>query len=104
MKFEIYNHRQWLGITDPGVLVPRLSDILDKSGYTVINFTEHRFTPHGYTCIWLLAESHLALHTFPEDGRSYIELSGCREEMNVAFVDFMRRWEKELEQIPTDQV
>ena len=36
-----------------------------------------------YTKLWLLGESHLALHTFPEENKDYVELSSC----NVAYFD-----------------
>lgn len=86
---QIYNHQEWVSETNPELLVRQLRSILEKSGYTVVNFVEHHFSPQGYTCIWLLAESHLALHTFPEENKSYIELSGCREEMNILFVQYL---------------
>lgn len=41
--------------------------------------TEHRFRPYGYTALWLLGESHFALHTFPECGRTYYEISSCNK-------------------------
>ncbi len=88
----IYNFRDWIEETAPATLVPKLKNLLDLSGYTVVNFTEHHFQPQGYTCIWLLAESHLALHTFPEKGQSYVELSGCRKEMNTIFVRGFQAW------------
>lgn len=95
-KFEIYNHKQWLDEVDVTVLVPKLDAMLKASGYTVINFVEHQFTPQGYTALWLLAESHLAVHTFPEDGRAYIELSSCNEVMNKAFIEQMQSWVREM--------
>ncbi len=27
--------------------------------------------------LWLLAESHFAIHTFPEENKMYIEISSC---------------------------
>lgn len=93
---QIYNHREWLPITEPVELVERLSEMLQKSGYTVLNFVEHHFEPQGYTALWLLSESHLALHTFPENEKSYVELSGCRKEMNEDFVRLMTAWLEEL--------
>lgn len=93
-KFEIYNHQQWVDEIDPQVLVPKLNEILRTSGYTVLNFNEHHFQPQGYTALWLLAESHLAVHTFPEDGRAYIELSSCNEAMNQRFVSLLEAWVK----------
>ncbi len=83
---QIYNHRTWIRLTDPDELVPLFKEMLDHAGYGVVNFTEHHFSPQGYTCIWLLSESHLALHTFPEEQKTYVELSGCSKEMNDRFV------------------
>lgn len=83
---SIYNFRCWVDLTDPARLRDIFQLFLERSGYGIVNFTEHHFQPQGYTCIWLLSESHLALHTFPEEGRTYVELSGCSEEMNRVFV------------------
>ena len=47
---------------------------------------EHSFQPQGYTAIWLLAESHFAIHTFPEENKTYIELSSCNRTMYHAFL------------------
>ena len=92
MEAEIYNYRDWLPVTDPDKLVEKLSELLEVSGYTVLNFVEHHFEPEGYTSLWLLSESHLALHTFPEKQKSYLELSGCRKEMNEEFVKLLQEW------------
>lgn len=84
---HIYNFRCWINLTDAEKLRGIFQLFLEKAGYGIVNFTEHHFQPQGYTCIWLLSESHLALHTFPEEGRTYVELSGCSEEMNRVFVE-----------------
>lgn len=51
--------------------------MLSLCGFNVLEVVEHHFQPQGYTCLWLLAESHFAVHTFPEHGRTYIELASC---------------------------
>ncbi|MBT5506979.1 MAG: spermidine synthase [Flammeovirgaceae bacterium] len=56
------------------------------SGFTVLKFIDHAFDPQGYTALWLLAESHCALHTFPEEQKAYLEISSCNSEMYVNFV------------------
>jgi len=95
VKANIYNFQAWVDITDPERLYNSLSHILDNTGYHVLNFIEHNFPNGGYTCLWLLAESHLAVHTFVEDKKAYIELSGCNKKMNEMFVEeFNKRFKK----------
>lgn len=49
------------------------------------------FTEEGYTAIWLLGESHFAIHTFPEQGKTYIELTSCNPEKHDFFVANIKR-------------
>ena len=74
IKSIVYNYKKWISITAPSDLKKEFSDLLSLSGYHVLNFTEHFFPNGGYTCLWLLAESHLAIHTFITDNKTYIEL------------------------------
>lgn len=52
---------------------------------------EHHFEPQGYTAVWLLAESHCALHTFPEENKAYVELSSCNIDMYTDFIVLFNR-------------
>jgi len=81
----VYNFQEWITITDPDELKKEFNGLLAFSGYHVLNFMEYVFPNGGYTCLWLLSESHLAIHTFISDKKTYIELSGCNKEMNVKF-------------------
>ena len=74
---NIYNHQFWSTCIDPTELVATYKNHLIEAGFTILLFNEHHFPEKGYTCFWLLGESHLAIHTFPESGKSYIELSSC---------------------------
>lgn len=87
----MYNYQTWMSIVDPSQLFNILDEAIKISGYAVLQFTEHHFTPKGYTCLWLLAESHLAVHTFPEKNLSYIELSGCNKKKNEKFVEILEK-------------
>ena len=79
MLATMHNYRRW--ITFDYYLEEELPDILEslllQSGFKILNYTKHRFQPHGCTALWLLSESHLAIHTFPERNKAYIELSSC---------------------------
>lgn len=86
MKAKIWNYSAWISETRPRVLFDIFDAKLHAAGFSVIKHLEHYFTPQGYTAIWLLGESHFALHTFPEEGKTYIELSSCNEEKHQKFL------------------
>ena len=88
----IYNFNTWVNECDPLILRDGLAGLIEQSGYTVLNKMDHHFSPQGYTCLWLLAESHLAVHTFPENGKTYIELSSCNKEKNETFKKLFVQW------------
>jgi len=87
MKAEMFNYHIWISYTDPTNIVGSMENILTESGFTLINFVEHHFHPIGYTCLWLLGESHAAIHTFPEEEKIYIEVSSCVEKYLEQFIE-----------------
>ena len=87
VESNIYSHKFWLDCINPTELKNTYDALLKEIGFTIILFNEHHFPEQGYTCFWLLGESHLAIHTFPESNKSYIELSSCNEEKLNLFVD-----------------
>ncbi len=49
-----------------------------REGYfTLLEFTTHQFHPQGATAIALLAESHLAIHTWPESQYAAVDIFTC---------------------------
>jgi len=46
-------------------------------GATIINSFFHRFSPQGVSGVVLIAESHLSLHTWPEENYAAIDLFSC---------------------------
>lgn len=65
----------------------RLRDILytaAKAGNcTVVSEKFHRFSPVGVTGVLVLAESHLSIHTWPEDGYCAIDAFTCGDSTNM---------------------
>jgi len=81
----MFNHSEWINETDPFILRNYYNNILKESEFGVLSFVEYHFEPFGYTALWLLSESHFAIHTFPEENKSYIELSSCIEHQYKKF-------------------
>ena len=86
MKSKIWNKHGWINEIDPEKLKNTFSELLGLSGFVILNFQEHYFEPIGWTGLWLLGESHFAIHRFPEHKKSYIELSSCNEDYFLHFV------------------
>jgi S-adenosylmethionine/arginine decarboxylase-like enzyme len=85
VKAELHNYQCWIQESDPNMLQLAFDQLLDQCDFEKLGFIEHHFQPQGYTCLWLLGESHLAVHTYPEHNKAYIELTSCVIEKNVLF-------------------
>ena len=48
-----------------------------ESGLTVVDEGFYKFSPHGFTCFLLLAESHASLHAWPEYDYCAIDIFTC---------------------------
>ena len=86
MKAIMHNYNKWIKYEKEEIIVPKLEEMIRRSGFTIINKVEHYFEKQGYTGLWLLAESHFAIHTFPEENKIYIEISSCIKEYFDRFV------------------
>jgi S-adenosylmethionine decarboxylase proenzyme len=62
---------------DSGKLYALFIRVIRKSGLTVVDEGFYKFSPHGFTCFLLLAESHASLHAWPEYGYVAIDLFSC---------------------------
>lgn len=59
--------------------IKELFDIIcEKYDFNVLQKMQHVFEPQGCTIIYLLSESHLSIHTFPERKYAAVDLYTCR--------------------------
>ncbi len=77
---KIHNLKFWIAESNPQFLREQFQAYLKQVDFTILNCVEHHFPIQGYTVFWLLAESHLAIHTFPDKQKAYVELSSCNRE------------------------
>lgn len=54
-----------------------------KKKFRVVWEASYEFYPHGKTKIAILMSSHIALHTYPEEGYATLTLTTCKEEDNI---------------------
>lgn len=65
------------GVYDDRKLHHMLLEAAHKAGYTVLGMSKHEFWPHGLTAVVVLAESHVAIHTYPEREKVWIDCFTC---------------------------
>lgn len=58
-----------------------LRDLLEgaaiASGATVVQTISKKFYPQGVTVLCLLSESHISIHTWPEEGKAAVDVYTC---------------------------
>jgi S-adenosylmethionine decarboxylase len=60
------------------------------SDLSIIKQVEHSFTPHGVTMLALLSESHMSIHTWPEEGYCALDIFSCGQKNLQAAFDILR--------------
>ena len=57
-------------------------DAAKASNATIIKSVFHQFSPQGVTGVVVVAESHLAIHTWPELGYAAVDFFTCNHKMD----------------------
>ncbi|MEY2856001.1 MAG: hypothetical protein RLZZ74_310 [Cyanobacteriota bacterium] len=64
-------------LNDPEAIREALIEAITVGKATLIDMCVHQFSPHGVTATATLAESHIAIHTWPEHGYFAADLFFC---------------------------
>ena len=64
-------------LNERDALVRLIFDAAERSNSTVLDQTSFQFSPQGVTAILLLAESHISIHTWPEEGYAAVDIFSC---------------------------
>ena len=59
-----------------------MDSICNAHQYTILQKIEHIFEPQGFSVLYLLSESHMSIHTFPERNYLAFDLYTCRNYAN----------------------
>jgi len=66
-------------LDDPARLERALREAVTASRTQLLRLVVNRFEPEGVTAVALLAESHLAIHTWPSAGYAAADLFTCSQ-------------------------
>lgn len=58
----------------------------NESGATVVTDIFHQFNPHGVSGVVVIAESHIAIHTWPEQGYAAVDVFTCGTSIDISKV------------------
>jgi S-adenosylmethionine decarboxylase len=64
-------------LNDELCLIQLLESAAAASGATVVQTISKKFEPQGVTVICLLSESHISIHTWPEEGKAAVDVYTC---------------------------
>ncbi len=66
-------------INDAAFIEQIMIDATKLSGATIIRPFFHQFSPQGVSGVIIIAESHFAIHTWPEHGYTAVDLFSCTD-------------------------
>lgn len=72
---RLLNHKSWL--------LRQIAAVAQELNLTVVKKFVHQFEPHGISIVLVLAESHLAIHTWPELGYLHLDALSCSQKANL---------------------
>jgi S-adenosylmethionine decarboxylase proenzyme len=64
------------------VIRSELNRAVTLAGATPLHEVVHAFSPHGVTGVVVIAESHFAIHTWPEHGFAAVDLFTCGDSVD----------------------
>ena len=67
-------------LDDENYVRQTVEEAADIAHATILNLASHKFEPHGVTCVAMLAESHISIHTWPEHGKAVCDVFTCGEQ------------------------
>ena len=79
---DIKNIKNTTLLHDMDGLKEMLDTICERYLFTILNKAEHQFTPYGITILYLLSESHISIHTFPERNYISMDIYTCKDYSN----------------------
>ena len=71
----------WLN--SPDALRGALDAAVKAGSFTCLGIVVVPFSPHGVTACAVVGESHLALHSWPEEGRLFVDVASCSTRESV---------------------
>lgn len=70
--------------------------MIDGLSLHIVKKVTKKFFPKGITLVYVLSESHIVLHTWPESGFTHVDLVTCSFKTKKEFAQILKRAVKVL--------
>lgn len=61
----------------------KVASLLQSLDIQVLETVDHHFEPLGISQVYILSASHLAVHTWPENGYIHLDVICCKKDINL---------------------
>lgn len=78
-------------LKDSAKLIKATLKVTRDLNLTIVNQYLHKFEPHGLSLVLIIAESHLAIHTWPEYNYMHIDVVSCSKKADLSSLDQVLR-------------
>ncbi|MBU0692970.1 adenosylmethionine decarboxylase [bacterium] len=69
-------------LNDVSAIKRAMREAANLAGATIVQEAFHLFNPHGVSGVVVIAESHFAIHTWPEYGYAAVDLFTCGDDVD----------------------
>jgi len=76
-------------LNSPEELKTLLLEAVRRGHGTIVTEVFHTFSPHGVSGVVVIAESHVAIHTWPEHGYAAVDIFSCGTKLDHSAI---REW------------
>jgi S-adenosylmethionine decarboxylase len=76
---DIKNIKNTNSLNNVDDLINLLKNICSQHNFDILKEVSYQFEPIGCSILFLLSESHISIHTFPEKNHMSLDLYTCRE-------------------------
>ncbi len=73
-------------LNDPASLKSVLLEAVRRGRGTIVTDVFHTFSPHGVSGVVVIAESHVAIHTWPEHRYAAVDIFSCGTKLDHAII------------------
>jgi S-adenosylmethionine decarboxylase len=77
VTLAVFNHCPSGWLNDSALQKAALEDAIVAGAFSRFEVVVVPFSPQGVTCCAIVGESHLALHSWPEEGRLFVDIVSC---------------------------